>query len=328
MRKPVALVSGRRDKASAVARQYGIEAADIYDYADYGRIAENAKVACVYVVLPNAQHREFVLRTAAAKKHVLCEKPMAVNPQECRDMIAACEAAAVKLMIAYRCQYEPYNRAALGLVRSGRFGPLKLIDAVNLQNMGTAEQWRYDRALAGGGALFDIGIYCLNAARFMTGEEPVEVQANFVGETDPAKRAVEQGAFFTLRFASGAVANCGASYGAHQRRHLGLYMPSGWIEMPNAFAYEGQELQVSHRADKAESTDRLHLSAKNQFALEIDHMARCILDGTRPHTPGEEGLADHVVMAAIDQAASSGARIKLDGPAGRDATRGPDPKEG
>ena len=253
---------------------------------------------------------------------------MAIDPAQCRDMIAACERAAVKLMIAYRCQYEPHNRAALALVRSGRFGPVKFIDAVNLQNMGTAAQWRYDRALAGGGALFDIGIYCLNAARFMTGEEPVEVQARFTGGDETAKAGVEEGAYFTLRFPGGTIANCGASYAGHQRRTLGIYMPGGWIEMPNAFAYEGQELQVSHRVGEAESTDRLQLGSKDQFALEIDHMARCILDDRKPHTPGEEGLADHLVMAAIERAAGTGTRVALEPKPGRDTTRGPAPGDG
>ncbi|HEV7253468.1 MAG TPA: Gfo/Idh/MocA family oxidoreductase [Mesorhizobium sp.] len=168
--RPVALVSGTPEKARVVAEQYGIGREAIYDYGSFDRIAENPEVEVVYVVLPNGMHRDFTMRAAQAGKHVMSEKPMANNSAEARDMIGACKAAGVKLMVAYRCQYEPYNREAIKIFRSGALGRARQIEATNVQTMGPADQWRFNRALAGGGALPDIGIYCLNAARYLTGE--------------------------------------------------------------------------------------------------------------------------------------------------------------
>jgi len=138
--KPVALVSGTPDKAKTVASHYGVKPEAVYDYAGFESIADNPEIQVVYVVLPNGLHCDFVLRAARAGKHVLCEKPMANNSAEARDMIAACAQAGRHLMIAYRCQYEPYNRAATRLARSGELGPVRLIEATNLQNMGLGDQ--------------------------------------------------------------------------------------------------------------------------------------------------------------------------------------------
>lgn len=177
--KPVALVSGTPDKLKVVARQYGIKESACYDYAGFDRIRDNPEIKAVYIVLPNAMHREFVERAAAAGKHVLCEKPMANSSADARAMVAACEKAAVKLMIAYRIQYETYNRRLAKFVREKTFGRLVGMSATNVQTVAEngAEQWRHKRAMAGGGSLPDIGLYCLNTARFLTGAEPVEVFA-------------------------------------------------------------------------------------------------------------------------------------------------------
>ena len=224
----VALVSGSPDKARTVAAQHGVKPEAIYDYAGFDRIRDNPEVQAVYIVLPNALHREYVLRAAAAGKHVLCEKPMATSVAECEDMIAACKRAGRTLMVAYRCQYEPYNRAVLRAVRNQAFGPLRLIEAANLQNMGDPQQWRFRKALAGGGCLPDVGLYCLNAARFLTGEEPVEVFGRTYSPPGDARYAeVEESISFTLRFPSGVLANCAGSYGMHESRTLRVHTPGG-----------------------------------------------------------------------------------------------------
>jgi predicted dehydrogenase len=213
--RPVALVSGNRDKARVVATQYGIAEHAIHDYTAFERLRDDPAVEAVYIALPNAMHHEYTLRAAAIGKHVLCEKPMANSSAECREMIAACNRADVRLMIAYRAQYEPYNRAAIELVRSGRLGRLRFIEATNVQANGPAPQWRYSRRMAGGGALPDIGIYCLSAARYLTGEEPVELQGWMSRpQGDPRFAEVEESAGFRLRFPSGVVAQAVSSYGA------------------------------------------------------------------------------------------------------------------
>ena len=168
-----ALVSGDREKARVVAEQYGVPSTHLYDYAGFDRIKDNPDVDAVYIVLPNDMHLEFTLRAAQAGKHVLCEKPMANSAADAQRMVDACRAAGRRLMIAYRLQYEPHHRALISMARSGRYGPVRLIEAVNGQNQAMNGQWRHNLKQAGGGSLPDVGIYCLNAARYVTGEEPV-----------------------------------------------------------------------------------------------------------------------------------------------------------
>jgi predicted dehydrogenase len=163
--KVTALVTGDAAKGRRVAAQYAVNPKNILDYANYDRLKEVADVDLVYVVLPNSMHAEFTIRAAQAGKHVLCEKPMATSVAGCQHMIDACAAAKKKLMIAYRMQYEPYNRELIRLARSGSLGKLKSVVASNGQAQGDPQQWRLKKALAGGGALPDVGIYCLNAAR-------------------------------------------------------------------------------------------------------------------------------------------------------------------
>ncbi len=322
--KLVALISGTPEKAKLVAAQYGVPPDAVYGYDDWAGVKANSAIDAVYVVTPNALHREAVVAAAGAGKHVLCEKPMATSSADCEAMIAASARAQRHLMIAYRCQYEPNNRAVEAMVRDGRYGTAGLIDAVNVQNMAAPDQWRFKKALSGGGALPDIGLYCLNAARFLTGEEPIEVFARtFAPPDDPRFSEVEEMVTFTLRFPSGLVANSAASYGLHENRRLGVGLPGAAIEFSNAFAYEGQQVRVAHRDGKTESIDDRRVPAKNQFALELDHLAECIRTGRMPRTPGQEGLADQRIMEAIYRSAETGTPVALPAVAGRDTTRGP-----
>ncbi|MGF7211249.1 putative dehydrogenase [Skermanella aerolata] len=326
--RPVALVSGSPEKAKVVAAQHGIKESSVYSYDDFDRIADNPEVQVVYVVLPNGLHRDFVIRAAKAGKHVMCEKPMANSSQEARDMIAACKQAGVRLMVAYRCQYEPYNREVIQRVRSGDMGAARIIEATNTQVMGPGDQWRFRKALAGGGALPDIGLYCLNTARAITGEEPVEVFARiFNPQGDDRYREVEETIAFMLRFPSGTMANCSSSYGAHESKDLRVRLEKGWIDLENAFAYEGQQMRVAQRGGKAEVIDTVRMPQQNQFSLEIDHMAACVKENRVPRTPGEEGLQDHHLMEALYRSAETGTPVSLAPVSGRDTTRGPEPSQ-
>ncbi|WP_232631623.1 Gfo/Idh/MocA family protein [Methylobacterium sp. Leaf118] len=328
MARPVALMSGSPDKARLVARQYGIPEEAVYAYDQWDRLKANPAVRAVYIVTPNGLHRDHVLAAAAAGKHVLCEKPMANSAAEARAMIEACAAAKVTLMIAYRCQYEPYNRAVTRITRSGEFGRVKMVEAFNGQTTALPEQWRLRKALAGGGALPDIGLYCLNGVRALLGEEPISVQAQIVTpENDPRFKEVEESVAFTLRFPSGVIATCGTSYGVHESRELRVHTANGGLALHNAFAYRGQSLTIAHREGPHVQRDEPVLPPKNQFALELDHMAACILQNRRPRTPGEEGLQDMILMEAIYEAARTGQAVAVGPLAGTgddpDATRGP-----
>ncbi len=321
--RPVALVSGDPAKAEKVARSYGIKPQGLYDYQTYDRIRDNPEVEAVYIVLPNSMHLEFTVRAARAGKHVFCEKPMATSSRECGEMIEACKSANKTLMIAYRCQYEPYNLAMTRLVRSKEFGPARQIELANFQNMGDPSQWRFKKSLAGGGSLPDIGIYGLNAARFLTGEEPVEVFARIqTDRSDPRFKEVEDNVAFTLKFPSGVIATMQSGYSAHETRRYRVMCESGWAELDPAFSYQGLRMRVGRAAGKVEFLEERKLGEKNQFALELDHMAHCVRSGKKPRTPGEEGMQDHRLMEAIYESAASDKLVKLARVEGLDVTRG------
>ncbi len=238
-------------------------------------------------------------------------------------MVAACARAHVQLMIAYRMQYQPHAREAIRLARSGALGDVTLMDMVNNQNQGDPNQWRQKKALAGGGSLPDVGLYCLNTSRAILGEEPVAVTAAIWSPPgDPRFAEVEDNVAFTLHFPSGAMANCLTSYSTHELRRLKLLGSTGWLEMENAFGYEGQRLRVARLVDGRDEVAERTIPAKDQFALELDHFAQRIRANRPPRTPGEEGLQDHVVMEAIYAAAKSGRRVDLPRVADRDAFRG------
>jgi predicted dehydrogenase len=321
--KPVALVSGSPDKARKVAAQYGIRPEAIYDYAGYDRLARNPEAKIIYIVLPNAMHAEFVIRGAKAGKHILCEKPMATSAADCERMIAACKTAGVKLMIAYRQQYEPMNRELQRMIRSGTMGAPRSIVATNTQDQGDPTQWRLNRKLSGGGCLPDVGIYCLNAARFLSGEEPTEVMgATWQPSGDPRFKEVEATCTFTLRFPSGLLATLNSGYAGHRSQFLRVECADAWAELNPAFGYTGLKLRSRRLVDKHDVTMEPSIEEQDQFALEMDHMAQCVIQNTAPHTPGEEGLQDQRLIDAIYESARTGREVKVPPPTG--PTRGQD----
>ena len=326
--KPVALVSGDRDKARKVAAQYGIPDSGLYDYTTYDQIARNPAVQVIYIVLPNSMHAEFTLRGAKAGKHILCEKPMATSTRDCERMIAATNAANVKLMIAYRSQYEPYDRALIKMIRTGKLGKLRQFLATNSQNQGDPNQWRQKLALAGGGCMPDVGVYCLNAARFLSDEEPTEVQATiYQPKDDPRFTEVEASCQVIAKFPSGFTATFNSSYDAHKSQFLRLEGTEAWAELNPAFAYHGIKMKYSlYNQDlKQEIGHEPQLEEKDQFAAEMDHFALCVQKNLKPHTPGEEGLQDQRITDAIYESARTGKVVKLSPPPS--PTRGPDPAD-
>ncbi len=324
--KPVALVSGDRQKANKIAAQYGIRESSIYDYKTFDQLAHNPEVQVIYIVLPNSMHEEFTVRGAKAGKHILCEKPMANSVAECERMIAACRQANVKLMIAYRSQYEPYDKALVKMIRAGRFGKLKQFLATNSQNQGDPTQWRLKKALAGGGCMPDVGVYCLNAARFLSGEEPNEVFATIdQPKDDPRFAEVEASCQVLLKFPSGFTAVFNSAYNAHKSQFLRIEGTDAFAELNPAFAYHGIRMKYSsfQPETKMEIAHEPALEENDQFAEEMDHFALCVQQDLQPHTPGEEGLQDQRLTDAIYESARTGRAVKVNAPAG--PTRGPEP---
>ncbi|EQB15385.1 Gfo/Idh/MocA family protein [Novosphingobium lindaniclasticum] len=304
----VALVSGTPSKLEKYGAEYGIPQTHRYSYAQFDRIRDNPDIDVVYVILPNSLHAEYTVRAAQAGKHVLCEKPMASSVAECRTMIAACHKAGTKLMIGYRSRFEPYNRLAIELARGGHVGPTRLITAEHGFPI-KPDQWRLDKALSGGGSMMDIGIYSLNAARYLTGEEPVEVSAvESTDRADPRFRSVEDRISFVLRFPSGVQANCISSYSSAHNGYR-VIGTQGWIGLEPATPYTGQTMTI--RKDGVTAPRTLPPPVRNQFAAQLDHMAECVLTGATPVVAGEEGLADMRVIEAIYRSAAERRTVEL-----------------
>jgi predicted dehydrogenase len=306
--KPVAFVSGHPDKANKLALRYGINPKNIYNYENYGTIKDNPEVDIIYIVLPNFMHAEYTIRGFQAGKHVLTEKPMAVTPADCQQMIDAGRKAGKKLMVAYRCRYEPYNQEAIRIAHSGDLGPILVIEADAGWNATNPDQWRLKKDLAGGGSLMDIGIYALNGSRYLSGEEPTEVNAmiyNVPG--DPRFKEVEETVNFQLRFPSGTIANCTSSYGYYPTSHFRVIGTKGWLEMDPATWYRDQRLKVGGTNGIVEQ----ELPSRDHFALEMDHMSQCVMENKEPLTPGEEGLRDIKLMMAIYESAQTGKTVKV-----------------
>ena len=306
--KVVALVSGHPDKANKLALRYGVSPKNIYNYQNYDSIKDNPDVDIIYIVLPNSMHAEYTIRGFQAGKHVLSEKPMASTPADCQAMIDAGHKASRKLMVAYRCRYEPYNQEAIRMARSQEFGPTQVILADHGFNIGDPTQWRLNKALAGGGSLMDIGIYSLQAARYISGEEPVEINASmFSSANDPRFKEVEETINFQLRFPSGILANCTSSYGYAGQNHYRVVGTQGWFELEPATSYRGLRMRVR----RGNQLEEVELPERDHFALEMDHMSDCVMQNKEPLTPGEEGLRDIKLMMAIYEAAKSGKTVKV-----------------
>ena len=293
-----ALVSGHRDKAERMAAEYGVPSRSVYSYESYDEISKNPDIDAVYIALPNSMHAEYTIRAAKAGKHVLCEKPMATSADQSRAMIQACQSARRKLMIAYRCQYEPTHLRAAQLIREGKLGSIQSIESAFGFPI-APNDWRLDKKLSGGGPLVDVGIYCLNASRYLTGAEPVELSGfSSVVDQDGRFAQVEETLSWTMKFPGGALANCTCTYGSQMRGYFRVRGSRGTLTMDPAFNYDKPHL--SAQFDGGETLEfTSDESDPIQFLREADHMANCIAQNKEPRTPGQEGLRDMELIAQI-----------------------------
>lgn len=307
--KLVALVSGDPAKAKRVAAEYGVPESGIYDYKSYDKLKDNPEVDVIYICLPVFMHAEYTIRGAAAGKHILCEKPMALSSAECETMIAACKKAGKKLMIGYRSHFEPYNLEAIRRSRAGEIGKLRYFRSEHGFTTGGSSSWRLKKAMSGGGSLMDIGIYALQAARYMTGEEPIAVYAKETTDrSDPRFREVEDMIEFQLEFPSGVIGSCMSMYSANQN-HILLMGDKGRIELEPGTGYSGHRLWVGN-GRSTEITPPPGPGA-TQWAGQLDHMSKCVTENREPIVPGEEGLRDMRIIEAIYKSAREQKRIVL-----------------
>ncbi len=296
------IVTGTTSKIPVWQQKHGIPDKNVYNYANFDQIANNPDIDVVYVVLPPSMHREFVLRAAKAGKHVWCEKPMALTEAECADMIKACSDNKVKLTIGYRMQHEPNTQQIIKFAKEKTYGDIRLVTAAAGYYETRATHWKVNRAM-GGGAMFDMGVYPLNAARYAVGREPMAVTAQqHTNRPDMFKNADETTAF-QLEFPGGAIANCVTSLGMGMN-YLHVAAAAGNYKLEPFQAYSGVQGSTSKGL-------LLNEPIANQQARQMDDDSLAILNNQPVLVPGEEGLRDIRVVEAIHKAAKTGKRITL-----------------
>jgi glucose-fructose oxidoreductase len=300
------IVTGTPQKALEWQRRYDIPDRSIYDYDDFDRIADNPDIDVVYIVLPNHLHKRFTLRAAAAGKHVWCEKPMAMNAAEAQAMIDACQRNKVKLAIGYRMQHEPNTRQVIGFARDRPYGALRSLQCdagfKAFDDAAGSDNWRLDPA-RGGGAMYDMGVYSLNAARYASGEEPVAVTARQSVQRPHIFNGVDETMHFDLEFPSGLLSRCSTSFGKNMNL-LRAEAERGWYELSPFQSYDGI---------RGRTSDGVVLDARvpHQQALQMDDDARSIIEGSPLRAPGEEGLRDMRVVDAIFRSAAENKRVAI-----------------
>lgn len=297
----VALVSDDATKRKPLSKKYGVEA---YSYDEYEACLE--QVDAVYIALPNSLHAEYTIRAARAGVHVLCEKPMAVTVDECQRMIDACQENDVKLMIAYRLHFEEINLKVVDLVRRGRIGEPKFFNSsfsMTVRN----NDIRTKKDL-GGGTLYDIGVYCLNAARYLFRAEPLEVMAISVNSGTAKLDEIDESTGALMRFEGERVAAFVTSFNAADVASYRIVGTKGQVFVNPAYEYaEGlaYELTVNGK------TTRKRIGKRDQFAAELLYFSDCILKDRKPEPSGEEGLQDVRIVQALYRSAKTGKSVKI-----------------
>jgi len=306
-----ALITGNADKGRAFASQLGIPESRVMGYDAIPRLASDGDIDAVYIATPDALHARDAVAALKAGKHVLCEKPLVTTVADGEAMIQAARESGKKLMTAYRVHHEPINRQMKTWIKERKYGRPHFVVFDTVQDVGQRGQYRLQRELAGGGSLFDIGIYALNTTCWLLDEVPVEVAAmRWDDPDDPRFDEVEGNIAFQLRFPSGCVANCTSSYGTVRVNRYRVICDRGWLGMEPATVYRG--LKGMHGTDD-EVIEMHKPDTVNQFAAEFDHFAQAVRDGTEVDSSGEEGLRDVKLMEAIYEAARTGQRVKISG---------------
>jgi predicted dehydrogenase len=304
--KLVGVISGTPSKITSWQAKYNIPAKNCYNYENFDNIKDNPDIDAVYIITPNALHKDQAIRVAKAGKHVICEKPMAINADEGEQMVAACKKAKVKLLVGYRMHFEPKTLEVIRMRKDGELGKIMFFQGLTGFRAGNPDQWRLNKALAGGGSLMDIGIYSVNGARYMVGEEPVWVTAQETKtDTVKFKEGVDETIQFQLGFPSGAVASCLSTYNMNGLDKFYLNGEKGFAEMQPSTGYG----PIKGRTHKGELTQ----PHNTHQTVQMEEMAGIILEGKQPVVPvdGEEGLKDLKIMDGIYAAIKSGKKVSL-----------------
>jgi len=304
--KLAGVISGTPAKIKAWQTKYGIPEKNCYNYENFDRIRDNPDIDAVYVITPNGLHHNQVIRVAQAKKHVICEKPMAVNAKEGQEMVDACQNAGVKLLVGYRMHFEPHTLEIIRMRKANEFGKILFFQGLSGFIIGDPTQWRLNKALSGGGSLMDIGIYSINGSRYMIGEDPIWVTAQET-KTNPMKfkEGVDETIQFQLGFPGGATASCLSTYSLNNLDRFFLDGTQGFAELLPATGYG----PIAGRTHKGE----INQPVTTHQTVQMDEMAGILLEGHQPvvAVDGREAVKDLKIIDAIYEACKSGQKVEL-----------------
>lgn len=295
------IVTGTPAKEKIWSEKYRIRQKNIYNYSNFDRIIDNPDIDVVYVVLPNSMHAEFSIRAAKAGKHVICEKPMAINVKECDEIISTCEAAGMKLSVGYRMQSDPYTHEIKRLVKEKAFGKVHYTssDAAYISR-GNPDQWRLKKELSGGGALVDMGVYAIQSAIYGTGRNPVAVSAQEFKSKPEYFKETDETITAQLDFSEGVVGHMFTSHNANANR-LYVSFESGWAELNPCHSYG----PLSGRTSEGKTLTYPH---ESQQKRQIDDFAKHILIDGINLVPGEMGKRDMIIIEAIYKSIHQGGK--------------------
>ncbi len=296
------IVTGTKEKETEWAEKYNIKKENIYNYDNFDSIADNDEIDIVYVVLPNSMHAEYSIRAAKAGKHVICEKPMATSVEDCKKMIAACEDAGKKLSIGYRLHFDPFNNQMMVLGQNRKYGKMNMSSSFSF-NLNDPKRWRTQKAMAGGGPLMDLGIYCLQGCIYTFGELPTSLWAKNITKNNEFFKDIEGTIEWEMTFPSGK-AYCKTSYEEPFYDHLTATTEKGELKLSPAFIYNGL---------KGTTPDGpMTVNPLNQQAAQMDAFALNVLQDTQTLVPGEMGMRDNYIIEKIyESAAKGGVEVSL-----------------
>ena len=306
MAKLTGVISGTPSKIKDWQQKYNIPEKNCYNYENFDSIKNNPDIDAVYVITPNALHHSQVIRVAKAGKHAICEKPMAINAKEGQEMVDACKKANVKLFVGYRMHFEANTLEIIKMRKEGELGKILFFQGLSGFRIGDPTQWRLNKKLAGGGSMMDIGIYSINGARYMVGEDPVWVTAQETKtDHEKFKDGVDETILFQLGFPGGAVASCLSTYKMNRLDKFFLNGEKGFAELQPSTGYG----PIKGRTHKGELTQP-HVTHQT---LQMDEMAQMILQNKQAIVPvdGEEGVKDLKIIDAIYQAVKTGKKVHL-----------------
>lgn len=292
------IVTGTPAKATSWQKKYKIAEPNIYNYKNFDKIATNEDIDVVYVVLPNDMHKEFTIRAARAGKHVICEKPMAMNPKECEEMIRVCEENGVGLSVGYRMRYTPLVSEIQRLSRKKVYGDIMMVNASAGFRQENDKGWRFKKK-HGGGALMDMGVYALQAARYTIREEPIAVTAQSYTTRKNMFKEIAETESFQLEFPRGAIANVTGTFG-FSVGEMYAQGTKGWIRQNNIWQY------VENSAETSDGPIKVNLG--NQQAAQMDHQCRAFRDDLPQWITGEEGLQDMKIIEAVHKSIELGGK--------------------